>query len=105
MGPRKIREPVIPDEPYANASGVESGLEELKKQCVIVTEKLILGLTPMSRPGRRQSLILGLMLVAYSVSTRLLCVGLYPYDQEILPPMATELSYCPTVCKGSSPSV
>ncbi|KAF2650699.1 hypothetical protein K491DRAFT_682810 [Lophiostoma macrostomum CBS 122681] len=33
---------------------------------------------------------------------RVMCVGLYPYDQDVLPPIATALSYSPFFCSGQA---
>lgn len=47
----------------------------------------------------------GLIVVTECVLIRMMCLGLYLYEQDILPPIATSLAYCPLKCVGSTPSV
>ncbi|KAH0566094.1 hypothetical protein GP486_000509 [Trichoglossum hirsutum] len=36
---------------------------------------------------------------------RVICVGLFPYERDILPPIATALAYCPRRRGGTTPSI
>jgi hypothetical protein len=79
--------------------------DNMKHMCMQVTLKLISNLESMSVDDSFESLMRGLILVSDCVPIKVICLGLYPYDQDILPPIATALSYCPTKCSGSTPSV
>ncbi|KJX99477.1 hypothetical protein TI39_contig356g00003 [Zymoseptoria brevis] len=44
-------------------------------------------------------------MISYRVPIKVMNVGLYLYEQNILPPIATALAYSPMTCNGSTPSV
>jgi hypothetical protein len=45
------------------------------------------------------------MLFSYMVPARIICIGLFPYEQDILPPIATALAYSPVSCLAPTPGV
>jgi len=59
----------------------------------------------MSNPDSFELLMRGLIIVSHCVPIKVMCLGLYPYEQDILPPIATSLLYCPSKCSGATPSV
>ncbi|OBT60192.1 hypothetical protein VE03_10626 [Pseudogymnoascus sp. 23342-1-I1] len=58
--------------------------------------KLMSNLEMMTDMESFDSLMRGVILITDSVPIKVMCLGLYPYEQDILPPIATSLSYCPT---------
>lgn len=90
---------------FADSSKISTVTDEIRRQCMRVTMELIAQLEPMGFGERFNSTVRGLMVVGYSVPIRVMCVGLYPYEQDILPPVATALAYSPIKCHGCTPSV
>ena len=91
--------------PRADVSRVSTVSDNLRYTCGQVTRELIAKLDGMSETSSFESIIRGFVVVAECVPIKVMCLGLYPYDNDILPPIATSLSYCPSKCSGSTPSV
>lgn len=88
-----------------DSSKVTTVSANIRYQCMHVTMELIKKLEPISSGDRFECTVRGLMMVAHGVPIKTMCVGLYPYEQNILPAIATALAYCPMVCNGATPSV
>lgn len=77
----------------------------VRSRCVEVTMNMLRSLSMVSDPVTYPSIARGLMLVGTSCPIRCMCVGISPYENGILPSMATALAYSPTHCIGSTPSI
>lgn len=54
---------------------------------------------------RYDAVIRGLMTILYGVLIKVMCVGLFPYEHDILHSIATGLAYSPMKCTGCTSSV
>ncbi|KAK5162691.1 uncharacterized protein LTR77_011244 [Saxophila tyrrhenica] len=72
---------------------------QMRYMCMDVTMEMVRKLEAFGEDDR------GLMMVAYNVPIKVMNVGLYPYEQNILPAIASALAYSPMTCIGATPSV
>lgn len=91
--------------PNASVEGVNRESRKIRSQCMKVTRDLIEELRLIGDSRTIEPLTRGLMIVAASAPLNVVAVGLYPYEQDILPPLATALAYDPRSCLGPTPSV
>ncbi|KAF2861614.1 hypothetical protein K470DRAFT_263517 [Piedraia hortae CBS 480.64] len=98
MIPPRLRDTVA-------TSSVTGRMHEMKAMCMDATMKLAKQLQTFVHGDRFVSTIRGLMMSAYAGPIKVMRVGLYPYEQDILHSIASALAYSPTMCGGSTPSV
>lgn len=96
--PSRVREKV-------DTSVVTTISSNMRYQCMSVTMNLIKNLEQMSSGDKFDCTARGLMMISHAVPIKVMNVGLYPYEQNILPSIATALAYSPVNCNGSTPSV
>ncbi|KAK5242471.1 hypothetical protein LTR16_008492, partial [Cryomyces antarcticus] len=89
----------------ADGSIVSTVSANMRYACIRVTMDMVRDLESMSHGERFDCTVRGLMMIAYGVPIKVMCVGLYPYEQNILPPIATALAYSAINCNGPTPSV
>jgi hypothetical protein len=78
---------------------------QMRYMCIEVTIEIVRMLEQFARGDRFYYTVRGLMICAYGVPISVMNVGLYPYEQDILPAVASALAYSPTICNWSIPSV
>ncbi|KAK6436903.1 hypothetical protein LTR95_006907 [Oleoguttula sp. CCFEE 5521] len=78
---------------------------QMRYMCMDVTMEMIKNLEQFESGDKFYCTVRGLMMIAYGVPIKIMNVGLYPYEQNILPAIASALSYSPMTCVGSTPSV
>lgn len=88
-----------------DASKVTSVTTVMRQECVDATMKLLNSIQDISDPITYPSISRAMLAVAHSTPIKCLCIGISPYENGILPPVATSLSYSPMACSGSPPSV
>lgn len=88
-----------------DSSIVSTVSNSMRHSCMQVTMEMVSKLEKMSFGSRHESAVRGLMTIAYGVPIKIMCVGLYPYEQNILPSIGTALAYSPMTCTGCTPSV
>ncbi|KAF4460192.1 benzoate 4-monooxygenase cytochrome P450 [Fusarium albosuccineum] len=89
----------------ADTGSTDSIMHDMRSLTMTATYDFIHKLDDMGFGDRFDATVRGLMTVGYSVPIKILCIGLYPYEQDILPPIATSLAYSPIKCSGVTPSV
>lgn len=89
----------------ADSSVVTTVSDRMRHSCMTVTMELIDNLKYMMDEERVKPIIRSMMTVSYGIPIKIMCIGLFPYEQDILPPVATALSYSPLNCIGCTPSV
>jgi hypothetical protein len=57
----------------------------------------------ISDPITYPDMVRVMTLIANSITIRCICVGIKPYEGEILPPFAMALAYSPMSCIGCTP--
>jgi hypothetical protein len=77
----------------------------MRYECMQVTMEMVKKLEQFASGDRFYCTVRGLMMSAYGVPIKIMNVGLYPYDQDILPAIASALAYSPMTCNGSTPSI
>lgn len=88
-----------------DTSEMTTTIDAIRSESMRATMDLITKLSSMGCGERFDATIRGLMVIGYSVPIKAMCVGLYPYERDILPPIATSLAYSPIKCNGVTPSV
>lgn len=88
-----------------DVSCITSDTEMIRHKTMTVTRDMIKKLEPMGFGDKFDAAVRGLMVIGHNVPIKTMCVGLYPYEQDILPPIATSLAYSPLKTSGSTPSV
>jgi hypothetical protein len=78
---------------------------QMRYMCMQVTMEMVRKLEQFGSGDRFYCTVRGLMMCAYGVPIKIMNVGLYPYDQNILPAIASALAYSPMTCNGSTPSI
>jgi hypothetical protein len=89
----------------ADPSKVTTKSNAIRNTCLEATIRLITKLDAMGEGERHVATIRSLMLFSYMVPARIICIGLFPYEQDILPPIATALAYSPVSCLAPTPGV
>ena len=77
----------------------------IRSECLSATMRLIAKLDTMGNGQRHAAAVRSLMLFSYMVPAKVICVGLFPYEQDILPPIASALAYSPASCLAPTPGV
>ncbi|KAL9122244.1 MAG: hypothetical protein Q9187_001196 [Circinaria calcarea] len=89
----------------ADSSVVTTVSNNMRYACLEATMEMVRNLEMMSFGERYDAAVRGLMTISYGVPIKVMCVGLYPYEQNILPTIATALAYSPMKCIGCTPSI
>jgi hypothetical protein len=77
----------------------------MRYMCMQVTMEMVRKLEQFASGDRFYRTVRGLMVCANGVTIKIMNVGLYPYDQGILPAIASALAYSTITCIGSTPSI
>lgn len=88
-----------------DVSRVNTVQSNVRVKCLDATMKLLTRIYQVSDKNTYQNVARAMMSVANACPIKCMCVGISPYENGILPPFATALSYCPFTCSGSTPSV
>ncbi len=88
-----------------DASIVTTVSAQMRYMCMEVTMEMVKKLEVFGHGDRFMCAVRGLMMIAYGAPIKIMNVGLYPYEQNILSPIASALAYSPMMCVGSTPSV
>jgi hypothetical protein len=89
----------------ADTSKVTTKSNAVRSACLDATTRLISKLDTIGEGERYAATIRSLMLFSYMVPVRVICIGLFPYEQDILPPIASALAYSPVSCLAPTPGV
>lgn len=79
----------------ADVSNPNTVQAAIRSRRMDATMKLIRGLYPISDVRTYQNVVRYLLIVANSTLIRCMCVGISPYENGILPPVASNLAYSP----------
>lgn len=74
-------------------------------QCMEATMKLFRALKPISDQSTYEKINRAYFTMSSTAPLKVICVGISPYKNGILPHFASSLAYCPGLCEGSTPSV
>ena len=77
----------------------------IKSSCMDATMCMLRQLHELSDKETYVYVARYMMTVAFACPLKLICVGISPYENGILPPYASGLSYSPMKCLGCTPSV
>ena len=89
----------------ADVTKVSTIQNTIRVRCMDATMTMLRKMHPISQPSTYSNVARGMMLIADSTPIRCMCVGISPYENGILPSLATALAYSPALCSGSTPSV
>jgi hypothetical protein len=78
---------------------------EIRTRAVYMTMELLRNISDISEPNSYRSVSRNMMMVANSTPIKCVCMGISPYETDILPSFASALAYDPKKCIGSTPSV
>ncbi|KAK3716719.1 hypothetical protein LTR37_006349 [Vermiconidia calcicola] len=76
----------------ANVADANVIISEMRVECMDFTRVLIGELENIGNQNTIVELVKGLMTVAYDLLIKIMPIGLYPYEQTILPPIATAMA-------------
>src|ERR1700761_6703244 len=71
----------------------------IRYACMQATMEMVSGLEVLSSGERLDATVSGLMAVSHGVPVRVMCIELYPHEQDILPLIATSLAYMPALMR------
>ena len=89
----------------ADTSKVTTKSNAVRSACLDATTRLISKLDTIGEGERYAAAVRSLMLFSYMVPAKVICIGLFPYEQDILPPIASALAYSPVSCLAPTPGV
>jgi len=89
----------------ADSSVVESVSKAMRESYMSMTINIVKSLETLSSGIKFQNTVRRLMTIAHGVPIKVMCVGLNPYEQNIVPSIGTALAYSPLAYIRSTPSV
>ena len=78
---------------------------EIRTKAVAMTMDLLRNISDVSEPQSYVNVSRNMMMIANSTPIKCVCMGISPYETDILPTFASALAYDPKKCLGSTPSV
>lgn len=102
---RNVELPPPTPKVVADTSRATTVSDAIRYECWKVTSTFISKLDTLGSGKRHVAVIRSLVMCSQLVPIRVMCVGLFPYEQNILPPIASALAYSPKSCIGATPSV
>jgi hypothetical protein len=78
---------------------------EIRTRAVHMTMELLRNISDVSEPNSYVNVSRSMMMLANSTPTKCVCMGISPYETDILPTFASALAYDPKKSLGSTPSV
>ena len=78
---------------------------DVKNSCTEITLDTLRQLQPIADPNTYPNVARYMMMVASMSPIKCICVGISPYENDILPTFAGAMAYSPVKCMGSTPSV
>ena len=101
----RIRAISVKRRTVADASKLTTIDNDIKSRCTDAVLVMLRQMHPLSDKDTYSSVARYMMSLASVCPIKCICVGISPYENGILPPFASALSYDATNCIGSTPSV